>query len=110
MDRPEELVEAALHGPIGALDPLAGSFGRRDMPLATHERCVARSAENLGDSDALLVQAAPVRRDRLSVLAVLGHHVPHSSLVRIQPRDQGRPRGAATRVVVERAEAKPLSG
>ena len=106
----EELVEPALHRPVGAVDLRSGPLRWRDMPLAAHQGRVAGRLHDLGESDAALVEIPHIGRNRLAILAKLAHHVPHARLVRVQPRDQRGTRRAAAGVVVERAEAQTAGG
>ena len=112
-DGPEEVVEPSLPRK-GETRPLVGPavlLGHvalaRYMPLARHQCAVARGLERLGDGDGRVVQVTLVGgvgvRHRV-------RHVADAGLVRVQTRQQRRPRRAAAGRVVHLGEAQPALG
>ena len=95
-----EGVEAPLPGPV-VLGTVAIHVSGH-VPLARHVGPVAGLPERLGDGHGIGVEVAGVAVD-----AVVVHHVTDVGLVRVQPGQQRRPRGAAAGGVVELAEAQP---
>ncbi len=91
-DRAVELVEPALQGPsVRRCLEVA-----RDVPLAAHVGAVAVRLQGLRDRDAAIVEIASVA----FWTRVVGEDA-DAGLMRMQPRQHRRARGAATRRVVE---------
>ena len=96
-DRAVEAVKAALQRPVELR-----AFGHcmlRDVPFAHRISPVTRRFQHLCDGHAALVQIPPI-----PLLPTILHHVPNPRLMRIQPRQQRRPRGAAAPGIVELTE------
>ncbi len=92
-------VEVAIESPIGR--PVRTLLAH--VPLARHQRAIARRLQCLGNRDALLVQIALI-----GGITLVAHHEPDARLVGVQPRQQRCPRRAAASAVVELREANAL--
>ena len=83
------------------------------MPLAGHQRVVAPWLEDLRDRDAFTVEKTAKTLDAAIVRLGLGRcvgHVPDPGLMRMQPGEQRRPRGAAAAGVVKLGEPEAIGG
>ncbi len=104
VDVPEIPVEPTLQRPVVLLLHRLGVDEVGHVPFAARVGTVARALEHFRQGHALLVEVAPVTR-QLGVV----HHVAHTGLLRVQPRQQARARRTAASAVVEVREAKALA-
>jgi hypothetical protein len=100
VDGAEELVEAALAGPV-----VFGIGDGGDVPLAGHPSVVATGAHDFGDGDGVGAEVAFVGGE----LVVL-HHVADAGLMGIEAREEGGAGGATAGGVVELGEAEAFLG
>ena len=88
----------------GARSPafrIAGGQETADMPLARHHGPVAGALQRLSDGHGVIAQITLI-----GACAPVIHHVADAGLMRVQARQQRRPRGAAARETIHLREAR----
>ena len=105
VNRPVETIKSALQRPVVCVRERLRRLARRHVPLAHRVVAIPRRPQRFGDGD-----TTPIQVPAIAVGSAIIHHVPDARLMRMQPREQRRARGTASRRVVELGEAHAAPG
>ena len=105
VNRPVETIKSALQRPVVCVRERLRRLARRHVPLAHRVVAIPRRLQRFGDGD-----TTPIQVPAIAVGSAIIHHVPDARLMRMQPREQRRARGTASRRVVELGEAHAAPG